>query len=113
MTILSQMNMTELVELAQETHPEAHRGLSREVLEAIITNTPETGPTLPEKKVNRHRLRIMNFVQEHWEQVKPMLTCPARTGDPRACFNCTDVQVVECVTTNRDNIYPKESDQHE
>jgi hypothetical protein len=113
MTILDQMNMSELVELAQETNPEAHRGLSREVLKDIITKAPEEGPALPEKKINKHRLRIMNFVLEHWEQVKPMLKCPAGTGDPRACFNCTDIQVMECVATNHHNIYPKKRDQHE
>lgn len=112
MSILSRMNMTELVELAQETNPEAHRGLSREVLEQIIANPPEQGPTLPEKPINKYRLRIMSFVLDHWEQVKPMLTCPAKSGDPRACFQCTDIQVVECVTTNRDNIFPRrESDE--
>lgn len=107
MSILDRMNMTELVELAKETNPEAHRGLSREVLHQIITNAPEDGPTLPEKQVNKYRLKIMTFVLDHWKQIKPMLTCPAKSGDPRACFNCTDTQVVECVTMNKDNIFPR------
>ena len=107
MAILDQMNMTELTELAKETNPDAHRGLSREVLNQIILNAPEDGPKLPEKPINKYRLRIMTFVLDHWEQVKPMLTCPAKSGDPRACFGCTDVQVVECVTMNKDNIFPR------
>jgi len=105
MSILDNMNMTELVALAQETNVEAHRGLSREALVELLTDR-YTG-TLPERPVNKYRLRIMEFVLDHWEQVKPMLTCPARSGDSRACFNCTDVQVVECVSTNRDNLFPK------
>lgn len=104
MTILDKMNMTELAALAQETDAEAHRGLGRERLAQIIRGASDD--PLPQKPINKYRLRIMEFVNDHWEQVKPMLTCPARSGDPRACFNCTDVQVVECVSTNRDNLFP-------
>lgn len=106
MSILNRMNMTELVALAQEIDPEAHRGIGRDELVRLLTDaSPEA---LPQKPINKYRLRIMEFVVDHWEQVKPMLTCPARSGDSRACFNCTDVQVVECVSTNRDNLFPKD-----
>lgn len=107
MSILDRMNMTELVELAKETNPEAHRGLPPEVLKQIIMNAPEDGPELPEKPVTKYRLRIMAYVIDHWTQVEPTLTCPAKSGDPRACFNCTDLQVVECVTINKDSIFPR------
>lgn len=99
------MNHSELALLAQDHDPEAHRGLSRETLIGIIRLPPDVvdvvGPELPLRRVNKIRLNIMRYLIDHWTQVEPLLSCPAHTKDPRACFTCTDVQVVECAALNR------------
>ena len=95
---LDELNDSELVLLAQDHDPGAHRGLGRDVLLAIITGDVESA--LPERTIDTSRRRIMLYVLDHWNQVKPLLSCPARTASPSACFNCTDIQVVECVVTN-------------
>lgn len=95
------LNLTELTLVAQDIDPEAHRGLGREALVSIIENADDASMSLPTRKVNKTRLRIMEHVINYWSQVSALVTCPASTKDPRACFQCTDVQVVECAVLNR------------
>ena len=92
------MNRTELAYIAQAEDPEAHRDLSRVQLLAIITG--DSAP-LPPRKTNRTRLKIMRYIDAHWVQLRPQLTCPAKSGLPRACFQCTDLQVTECLMKNK------------
>lgn len=103
---LDLMSISELVLLAQDHDTEAHRGMSREDLIEIIRLPLESLDEasqfpLPVRPVNKIRLNIMRYLINHWIQVEPLLSCPARTKDPRACFNCTDMQVVECAAINR------------
>jgi hypothetical protein len=99
---LDDMNLSELTLLAQEHHPEAHRGLGRKVLVAIAL---DGSVSLPNRQINKVRLHIMDYIVAHWTQIKPLLSCPARSGEPRACFQCSDVQAVECALTNKDLIF--------
>ena len=88
------LNQTELVELALEVFPGAHRGLTRSQLVQIIC---DGGSDLPETRgVDRVRLEIMRYVDANYEQVKPLLSCPARSREIRACHQCLDYQVLEC-----------------
>lgn len=97
--LLDEMNASELLLLAQENNPNAHRGLSREMLYELILSDDEI--PLPDRHVDKVRLQIMSFVDENFKQVEPLVqACPAKTRDLRACFQCTDIQVVECALTN-------------
>lgn len=98
---LKEMNLTELAELAQEIDEGAHRGLGREKLEAILHGKEKAKP----RHLDKVRLTIMQYILGNWKQVSPLLSCPARTQDPRACFTCTDIQVVECAVQNEDTIF--------
>lgn len=100
---LDDCNTSELVLLAQDNDPEAHRGLDRETLKELILS--EDPLSLPEREVNKVRLKIMQYVRDHWIQVQPLLTCPARSGQPDACFVCPDIQAVECATKNHESIF--------
>lgn len=97
---LTDLNHSELVVIAQNFAPEAHRGLSRELLISIITDN-DTEVALPVRRINKKRLRIMDYVNEHWNQVSYQISCPAKSQDPHACFACTDVQTAICVLHNR------------
>lgn len=105
---LDDLNDSELVLVAQGVAPEVHRGYDRADLIEMI----ETGEDLDlqPREVNKVRLRIMQYITDHWKQVEPLLSCPASTKDPRACFQCTDVQVVECATTNPE-IFKREKEE--
>lgn len=91
------LNASELAALAQDIDPNAHRGCSREVLLSVLRGE---SPPLPTYRPDKYRLRIMQYLDENWERVEPLLTCPARSRDPHACFACTDVQVAECSLSN-------------
>lgn len=104
---LDDLNTTELVYLAQEVDEEVHRGLSKEALKDLIVTGEPQG--LQQRHVNKVRLRIMQYITDHWKQVEPLLSCPASSRDLRACYQCTDIQVVECALTNKKNIFPKET----
>lgn len=106
--ILDGLNQSELVLLAQENDENAHRWLTREELYSRILE-PNL-PPLPERRVNKYRLMIMDTVLEHWVQVRPLLVCPAATGNRRACFQCVDLQVIECAHTNNKLLFKKEEE---
>lgn len=100
---LDNMNMSELLSFAQDHEPNAHRGLPREVLIELALGEEHE---LPARKIDKYRLKIMQFINEHFEQVGPFIqACPAKTRNPRACFECTDVQVIECTLTNETVIF--------
>lgn len=98
------MNITELTLKAQEMNPNAHRGLGAEVLLAIASGEEYD---LPDRAVDNMRLTIMAFLLDHWEQVKPLVACPAASMSPRACFQCTDIQVIECAVKNKETLFRK------
>jgi hypothetical protein len=104
---LSEYNRTELFLKAQEQNPNVRHNTSREQLIAIATG--ELQVDLPPRPVDKTRLVIMEFINAHWDQVKAIIACPARSQDPRACFSCTDIQIAECALKNRDIIYRSSS----
>jgi hypothetical protein len=91
------LNLTELVAICKEAHPDAHRALPRELLELVALGVDVA---LPPRFVNRTRLKIMNYVNENWTQVEYQINCPAQSRDPHACFNCSDLQVADCTLSN-------------
>ena len=104
--MLDDINDTELTAIAQEFNPRAHRALPRHILENLAKGE---SIDLPERRIDAHRLHIMEFINAHWQQVEPLLSCPARSRDARACFNCTDMQATECVVLNKTALFPKET----
>jgi hypothetical protein len=93
------INLTELTLMAQEVTPGATRFLGREKLLAIIEDG-DVGGVPDSRPVDVTRLRIMKYVDANFDRVKPLLSCPAKTRDPRACFQCLDHQVLECAISS-------------
>jgi len=50
--------------------------------------------------IDEWRYGIMQFLLEHWRRASSQLFCPAKSGDPDACKQCVDAQVVHCITIN-------------
>lgn len=65
----------------------------------------EAEPPAISHEVDRWRRGIMGFVLEHWRALETQLTCPARTKEPTACFNCLDQQVVTCLVQNANDVH--------
>lgn len=97
---LKSWNASELAARAAETTVSAHRDLPRPVLEGIVRGDPTVVAAVEPRRIDKLRLKIMEYVLDNWEHVSPLLSCPARERTPTACFACTDVQAAECVLTN-------------
>ncbi len=97
MSDFDDVSQTELAALAAEVHPEAHRGLPREVLLAILDGQEVE---LPHRIINKKRLKIMDYINENWIAVEALISCPARSRDPHACFRCSELQVTSCTLEN-------------
>lgn len=105
--LLDSMNASELLLLAQETNLNAHRGLPRETLIQLAQGSEMD---LPDRRIDKTRLRVMQWIDANFRQVFPLVQgCPAKTRDLRACFQCTDVQAVECALTNSFILKPDNS----
>jgi hypothetical protein len=46
------------------------------------------------------RYGLMAVILTYWKRVSSQLFCPAKSGDPDACKQCVDAQVVHCIVTN-------------
>lgn len=95
-------NRTELVQLCVQ------RGLTpppyapKDQLIACLLGDEEP-PEDWENPVDSWRHALMGFLLDHWEVVRSQLDCPAKSGDPLACFQCADTQVISCIVSNPGN----------
>ena len=102
-SIFDSYNNTELYQTARHAGLAVHPAMPREMIIAILQGEMEPPPF--EHSLDGWRRGIMGFVREHWKQLETQLTCPAKSGDPNACFGCVDVQVTSCLVANESNIH--------
>lgn len=100
------LNLTELTTIAKEVNPSASRHLPVEALIAIIEGVEIE---LPERFLDKKRLKVLRYIDEKWESVRYQISCPAKTRDPRACFTCSDMQITCCILDNK-KIFLNEKD---
>lgn len=96
-------NHTELYQLARAlnlpVYPHTATGDVRSLLrEEAVSAEYKSHP------IDEYRHGIMQMLLEYWDGVSAQLSCPAKSGDPRACFGCIDSQVLSCVVENRDHL---------
>jgi hypothetical protein len=90
-------NHTELYQLCiQSGTPVIPSMTKEELIEALETDAGhhETNP------MDDWRFGIMAYLIEHWKRASSQLFCPAKSGDPDACKQCVDAQVIHCLTIN-------------
>ncbi len=97
--LFDRCNRTELLQVLKRLGLEAPPALPKETLIGLLLGEVEPDPSW-KNIMNSWRHGIMGFLLDHWEVVRSQLDCPARSGDPRACFNCIDAQVISCLTQN-------------
>ena len=90
-------NHTELMQLCKQSGINATPTLSTQALVAAIEGIVVVKDGNP---LDDWRYGIMAFLLEHWKRASSQLFCPAKSGDPTACHQCVDAQVVHCMTTN-------------
>jgi hypothetical protein len=94
-------NHTELLQLCVRAGLQVPPATPKEMLIAYLTG--EEAPPAEKNNVDTWRHGIMGFLLDHWAAVRPQLSCPAKSGDPRSCFNCEDPQVISCLVDNPDD----------
>lgn len=101
---LSEVNHTELLQLARNFRADLHRCTPRDVLVEVLTCPAGEEPEVPPLRTNRYRLQLMEYVNASWDRVGALVVCPAKSRDPHECFGCTDTQVLECYYENHQAI---------
>lgn len=98
-TDLSTYNHTELLQMCWRAGHRPQPSATREILAGILMGTVD-----PQKyegnPIDDFRFGIMAFLLQHWKRASSQLFCPAKSGDPDACKQCVDAQVIHCLTVN-------------
>lgn len=101
--LFAPFNHTELYQMARRAGLAVLPDTPKEQLIAYLTGEQEPSPVAHE--IDRWRHGIMGFLLEHWRAVETQLTCPAKSKDPRSCFQCLDTQVIQCLAQNENDIH--------
>jgi hypothetical protein len=99
--LLAGFNRTELLQLAQRRGLSPHPSVNTAHLTDMLL---EDFPTPDSNPVDGYRYGLMGFIEEYWTKLQPQLKCPAKnlkSGNPRPCFGCADMQVIRCVVDNK------------
>lgn len=94
-------NHTELYQICRRLGLRIAPNTDKEKMIAYLMGEEEPPPC--DHPVDSWRHGLMGFLLDHWQTVRSQLTCPAKSGDPRACFNCLDAQVITCIADNPEN----------
>jgi hypothetical protein len=95
--VLKTLNHTELYQTALRAGLRVLPSMEREALIAALLGTIEVDYQNP---INDYRDGIMGAILEHWRKLQSQLMCPAKTGNPKACYQCVDAQVFHCLSIN-------------
>lgn len=88
-------NETELYQVCRRAGITLSPNTPKEVMISYLQGDVE--PPVEENTFDNWRNGIMQFLLEHWTIVESQLKCPAKSGDPRSCYQCVDAQVISCV----------------
>lgn len=97
--LFDRCNHTELLQILKRLGVAAPAGTSKETLIKVLLGEEEPDAAWA-NVMDSWRHGIMGFLLNHWEVVRSQLECPAKSGDPRSCFNCVDAQVISCIVQN-------------
>jgi hypothetical protein len=92
-------NRTELHQLCQANGIRIARDTPREEMVRLLLGEATMHPD-QYSDLDEWRHAIMGFVLDHWDRLSTQLTCPAKSGDPKACFGCVDSRVQYCLDKN-------------
>jgi len=100
--LFASFNETELYQMARKAGLPVLPSMPKEQFIRLLLGEEE--PQAVTHELDRWRHGIMGFLIEHWRVMETQLTCPAKSKDPKACFQCVDAQVVTCLVQNENDI---------
>lgn len=101
MTDFERCNHTELYQVCRRAGIPVSPATPKEEMIAYLLGESEAPPV--ENVFDHWRNGIMGFLLDHWSVVETQLTCPAKSGDPKSCYQCVDAQVISCVVQQSDH----------
>jgi hypothetical protein len=100
--LFEHVNHTELFQICQKLGISVSAATPRETLIGYLSGDIEL-PENARNVIDEWRHGLMGFLLDHWQVVRSQLECPAKSGDPLACFQCVDPQVITCIVDNPQN----------
>lgn len=100
--LFDRCNHTELFQVCRRLGLPVAPSIDKETMIRLLLGEEEPNPEW-RNAMDSWRHGLMGFLLDNWNNVRSQLQCPAKSGDPRACFNCVDAQVVSCIVDNPDN----------
>jgi len=97
---LNACNHTELYQTCRRVGLNVHPNMDAAVLRALLEGSVEDLTTDP-NPIDEWRDGLMGFLLDNWKRMQSQLFCPAKSGDPKSCYQCVDAQVIHCLTTNQ------------
>lgn len=97
--LLGRCNRTELYQLVRRQGIPTTSSLSKEELAKLLLGEAE--PPLEPNEIDAWRDALMAFILDNWATIRSQISCPAKSGDPKACYECVDTQVIACLTENK------------
>jgi hypothetical protein len=97
------LNHSELHQMARSAGLVVLPSEPREKIIAYLLG--EQSPPNAPHGINSWRHGIMGFILDHWRVLETQLHCPAKSKDPRSCFQCVDAQVVTCLVSNKTDLH--------
>lgn len=98
--LFDRCNQTELLQILKRLGLSVPPATPKELLIQVLLGEVEPDPNWL-NVMDSWRHGLMGFLLDHWEVVRSQLECPAKTGDPRACFQCVDARVIACLVDNQ------------
>lgn len=92
------VNLTEIMQVCRETGKTVHPSMPRVQMLRILIGLEEPDTRRP---IDGWRDGLMGFILAYWKTMQAQVTCPAKSGDPRACYGCPDARVVNCLVENK------------
>ena len=100
--LLSACNYTELFQVCQRLGLPVSPDLPKDTIIKIILGE-EPPPESWSSVMDSWRDAIMAFLLDHWDVVRSQLECPAKSGNPKSCYECIDTRVISCLVDNAPN----------
>jgi hypothetical protein len=100
--LLSRCNCTELYQICRRLGLSVQPATNKEQMIRILLG--EEPPPDCKNEADSWRDAIMDFLLDHWQTVRGLLDCPAKSGDSMSCYKCLDQQVVSCLVENKDSL---------
>lgn len=101
--LLAGCNWTELYQIARRQGiPVTPRMSREELLDVLLGEVPP--PVGEVNEADAWRDALMAFILDNWRTIRSQIDCPAKSGDPKSCYQCVDAQVLACLAQNQGSL---------